>query len=50
VAPAIFRRLVEEFALNPQAASKYRMSASSLQALAAAPVVSAAGDAEVLHA
>lgn len=51
VAPAIFRRLVEEFALNPQAASKYRMSAAALQGLAALPVTaSAAGGAEALHA
>lgn len=51
VAPAIFRRLVEEFALNPQAASKYRMSAAALQGLAASPVAaSAAGGAEALHA
>jgi hypothetical protein len=50
VAPAIFRRLVEEFALNPQAASKYRMSAAVLQGPAAATAVAAAGGAEALHA
>lgn len=29
-APALFRQLVEEFGLNPQAASKYRLAASAL--------------------
>jgi VTC domain len=31
--PAIFRRLVEEFALNPQVASKYRLGMTALQGL-----------------
>jgi hypothetical protein len=51
VAPAIFRRLVETFALNPQAASKYRLSLTALRTLEAGPVAAASsGGAESIHA
>ncbi len=47
--PAIFRHLVEEFALAPRAASKFRLGIAALTGIAAGPVA-AAGDAEVLYA
>ena len=44
--PALFKRLVEEFALTPQSASKYRFGmAATGQAPATAPLPAAAGDA-----
>nr|AGD93289.1 hypothetical protein orf511 [uncultured bacterium]AGD93324.1 hypothetical protein orf511 [uncultured bacterium] len=49
-APALFRRLVEELELNPQPASKYRLSAAALDpALVIAPPVSDRGG-EAVHA
>jgi hypothetical protein len=51
IAPAIFRRLVETFALNPQAASKYRLSRTALRTLEAVPIaVASSGGAETIHA
>ncbi len=51
VAPAIFRRLAEEFALNPQAASKYRLSLTALRTLETGAIASASsGGAESIHA
>ena len=38
--PAIFRRLVEEFALTPQAASKYRLGRAALGAPVSQPLAS----------
>jgi VTC domain len=51
VAPAIFRRLVEEFALTPQAASKYRLSLTALRTLETGAIAAASsGGAESIHA
>jgi hypothetical protein len=42
--PAIFKRLVEEFALEPSRASKYRMGMTALAAAGLArPAVAAGG-------
>jgi hypothetical protein len=43
--PVIFKRLVEEFALEPQRASKYRLGMATLGAAAFAPAASVAGNA-----
>jgi hypothetical protein len=49
-APALFRRLIEEFTLNPQPASKYRLAVAALEpSLARVPVFSDR-DAAVLYA
>jgi hypothetical protein len=49
VFPAIFRRLVEEFALAPRAASKYRLGLAAVTGIELVPTL-AGGDAEAFHA